>query len=131
MGDGQEGLAGAGRTGAEHQVMAGQGFEIACLGLGLGADGASAAEGQAGPAGGGLALARGGDGHADIRLIDAQASVGPPADSLHRPLEDRQGLGVALDRNTTAGSLGQHVEGAFQQREIAVVGPGDGAQGAV
>src|SRR3989344_5845838 len=131
MGDGQEGLAGAGRPKAEHQLALAEGVEVLGLGGGLGGHLPAAADRQVRRAGRAGPRTRLADGDADVRLLDLQALVGAIGDGLHRLLGLAARLGVAGQRDPAAGRLDQHAERVLDQGGVTAVGARHRADGGV
>ncbi len=126
MGHGQEGLAGAGGTQAEHQLAAGQRLQIAGLGGGLGRHLAATAAGQ-GARRRAATHPHLADGHPDVGLGDLEALVGALGDGLDHPLGVGAALGFAAHRGAAAGGFDQHVEGVLDQGGVTAGGSGHGA----
>jgi hypothetical protein len=124
VGHGQEGLAGAGRTEAEDQVVVVHRLQVLRLGDGLGGHGAPAADGEARGGGAGAGLV---DGHAHVGLGHFQAGVGPGGQGLHGLPRAPAALGVAVEGDAAARCFDQHTEGILDQGRVTAARAGDGA----
>ncbi len=116
MGDGQEGLAGAGRPQREHQLVVREQVEVARLGGGLGGHRAAPADRAAAVPAPSLV-----DGDADVGLDDLQSLVGAVGDDLQRLLGSSARLGLAVQSDAAAGGLQEHVEGVLEEGGMAAV----------